>query len=115
MTGNPPDWEPGNFRARGSYILKYRKPIPCPDLFVWGKWMERGNRRVRHTIIGDIRISTVFLGLDHNFLGEGKPILFETMIFPDGDQWRCGTWRQALTQHRVAVGIIKGERNATAK
>src|SRR5215471_17514474 len=28
------------------------------------------------------RVSTVFLGLDHNYSGVGPPIVFETMIFP---------------------------------
>jgi hypothetical protein len=30
-------------------------------------------------------ISTVFLGLDHNFGGQGAPVLFETMVF--GGDW----------------------------
>lgn len=28
-----------------------------------------------------IRVSTVFLGLDHNWSGEGPPILWETIVF----------------------------------
>jgi hypothetical protein len=28
-----------------------------------------------------VEVSTVFLGVDHNFFGVGGPILFETMIF----------------------------------
>lgn len=26
-------------------------------------------------------VSTVWLGLDHSFMGKGKPIIFETMVF----------------------------------
>ena len=29
-------------------------------------------------------VSTVWLGLDHRF-GEGAPVIFETMVFPEGD------------------------------
>lgn len=28
-------------------------------------------------------VSTVFLGMDHNWSGKGPPILFETMVFDD--------------------------------
>ena len=30
---------------------------------------------------GATRISTVFLGLDHRFVGQGPPILFESLVF----------------------------------
>jgi hypothetical protein len=36
------------------------------------------------------RLSTVFLGLDHSFLFQGPPILFETMLFaPISDELRA--------------------------
>jgi hypothetical protein len=31
-------------------------------------------------------VSTVWLGLNHNF-GRGKPLIFETMIFPHEGEW----------------------------
>jgi len=34
----------------------------------WATWFETGDRRVARKEIGDIAISTVFLGIDHNFL-----------------------------------------------
>ena len=37
-------------------------------------------RQVALDLIGNIRISTVWLGMDHGFLLE-KPIIFETMVF----------------------------------
>lgn len=38
-------------------------------------------RRINRSRSEPLHISTVFLGLDHNFWGGGKPIVFETMIF----------------------------------
>jgi len=62
---------------------------------------------VGRTTIGEVAVSTAFLGLDHNRLGRGTPILFETMIFgADGDslhQNRCSTWEQAEAMHAEAV------------
>ncbi len=58
------------------------------------------------------RVSTVFLGLDHRFGGDGPPILFETMIFgPDDTDERytdryC-TYAEALAGHAKAVELAK--------
>jgi hypothetical protein len=65
--------------------------------------------RVALTTIGQVDISTVFLGLDHNFFG-GKPLLFETMVF-GGDnneyQNRCSTWEEAESMHQLAVEMVR--------
>lgn len=34
-------------------------------------------------------VSTVFLGINHNFCTSGPPLLYETMVFDSGDQERC--------------------------
>lgn len=58
-------------------------------------------------------VSTVWLGMDHNWSGEGKPIIFETMVFAydeDGEvnfsgeyQERYATEKEALAGHAKAV------------
>jgi hypothetical protein len=90
------------------YILVDHKPQPEPSLRKWARWFEEfGNRRVAETQVGDRRVSTVFLGLDHQFLDTGPPLLFETMIFgpysSDDYQERCSTWQEAEEQHARAV------------
>ncbi len=65
------------------YILDdHGEPRAEPDLFTWAKWFEEAfdKRRVASTEIGDVRVSTVFLGLDHSF-GDEEPIFWETMVF----------------------------------
>lgn len=85
--------------------------VLCDSLLDWGEWFETADRHVADETIGGIRISTVFLGLDHNLLHKGDPLLFETKIFfPDGetgDTWRYFTWAEAEEGHRKAVEIIK--------
>lgn len=96
--------------SNGRFILNQsRQIIPCEDLFEWGKWLETADRHVAQTELKDrkIKISTVFLGLDHSF-GSGEPLLFETMIFGgmhDGHQTRCSTWEQAEIMHKEAVEL----------
>jgi hypothetical protein len=88
------------------YILVDRVPFAV-DVLTWGKWFRNfDNRRVAQDHIGKVRISTVFLGLDHNMRASGDPILFETMIFGgplDHQQWRYCTYSDAERGHAEAV------------
>lgn len=92
------------------YILDGHQPVPC-DLMTWGRWFEsRENRHVANDYIGDVHVSTVFLGLNHQF-GAGPPLLFETMIFGgehDQYQERCSTWDEAVAMHATALALVKG-------
>ncbi|SRR5216683_5278951 len=98
------------------YILDGHTPVPCDDLFEWGRWIEehRDERIVKQdTLAGDVLVSTVFLGLDHSF-GRGKPVLFETMIFgldDDKYQRRYSTWGDALEGHAQALAFAKERRS----
>ena len=82
--------------------------VPCDDLGQWGRWF--GNEREKWHLVDEvegIRISTVFLGIDHSF-GKGEPVLWETMAFgPDiEEQWRMGiTYWEARDFHR---GLVAG-------
>lgn len=40
-------------------------PVPCEDLHEWGKWFETADRHVTLTEVGELSVSTVFLGSDH--------------------------------------------------
>ncbi len=94
------------------YILNdQHQAVPCDDLEQWAAWFDNtANRRVSETFICGTRISTVFLGLNHQF-GEGTPLLFETIAFSkDGEEEfceRCSTWDEAVAQHERAVDTIR--------
>ena len=58
----------------------------------------------------EYRVSTVWLGLDHNW-GGGEPVLFETMSFGGGEdqdqsQWRWTTEDAARVGHAEIVATI---------
>lgn len=90
------------------YILNAdHQPEPVADTARWGLWMER-NRLVRLTEFADgSRVSTVFLGLDHDWGGHGPPVLWESMYFSahgTGEaQWRYTTHEAALAGHQRLV------------
>lgn len=95
------------------YILKGKKAVPCDDFKAWLCWFSLNMRSmiVAQTKVGSYRISTVFLGRDHNLFPPGRPILFETMVFADtarnpwADRYprRYSTWREAEAGHKIAV------------
>lgn len=94
----------------GKYTLDEHTPVPCDNLMEWGKWMEKaGARIVARTMVGSVRVSTVFLGLDHSF-DDGPPILFETMVFGgpmNQYQDRYRTWDEAEAGHRATVEQVE--------
>jgi hypothetical protein len=62
--------------------------------------------------LGEVQVSTVFLGLDHNFGFGRKPLLFETMIFGgkhDQYQERYSTYKEAEKGHAVALELAMRE------
>ena len=70
--------------------------------------MAIDKRRVKETLFGDIRVSTVFLGLDHAY-GSGPPMLFETMIFGgehDEYQERYSIYEEAEKGHEKVVNMV---------
>lgn len=89
-----------------------KTPVPEPDLMKWAQWFESANRHVANDEVGPIRVSTVFLGLDHSFRdiygGDREPILWETMIFGvpgklNGYQCRYASYDDAVRGHAEAV------------
>lgn len=94
------------------YLLDDQKnvvPVPGNDMSTWACAFENfENRRVAETRTAGVRVSTVFLGLDHRFYDNGPPLVFETMIFGgpyDQYQDRHSSWDDAVLGHRRACLI----------
>lgn len=61
------------------------------------------------TELNNTRISTIWLGINHNY-GEGPPLIFETMIFGgefDQYQTRYTSLLQAVRGHELIVNAVK--------
>jgi hypothetical protein len=98
------------------YILVNGK-MKKVSLIEFAIWFENiDNRRIDYTTISDdVFVSTVFLGIDMNFMPkeewkENPPILFETMVmggkFSDRG-WRYSTLSQAKRGHWEIVDRIR--------
>lgn len=94
------------------YILdEHGEPVAEPDLMLWADWMQDHPRHVAQDQIGDARVSTVFLGLNHA-VGNVEPLLFETMIFGgEHDQYQARYSRRAdaIVGHAIAVAMVRSE------
>jgi len=108
------------FNLLGYYRLVGHTPVKLESPIEWASAMaERFSLKRQHGVdpwrveeifLGDVHVSTVFLGLNHNFLRSGPPILFETMVFGgkhDNDQERCATWEEAEAMHQRAVEMVR--------
>jgi len=91
------------------YILDGKEPVKVHDVMEWAMQIEYMDMIVEQTTLGqNIRVSTVFLGVDYQF-GNGPPLLFETMVFGgehNEDQWRYSTWDEAVAGHDAVVAMI---------
>lgn len=88
------------------------EPTPV-DMETWARWFEQNiaTRVVAKTYIGDdVQVSTVFIGIDHNWSGQGDPLVFETMIFGglwDEYQWRYTLRTEAQARHDAIVAALR--------
>lgn len=67
----------------------------------WSAWFETDKRQIARYERDGSFVSTIFLGLDHNF-GDGPPLLWETMMFHQGEwgpERRAASKEDALQNH----------------
>lgn len=104
---------PAEGRRPFFYVLEGHtpRPVTVDEYMDWRRSLgEKDVVHVGDDTIGEVRVSTVFLGMDHNHWLEGPPILFETMIFGgdhDDYQKRYETWGRAEAGHAYALELVK--------
>jgi hypothetical protein len=78
----------------------------------WCRHMEIDNRRVALDEFENGVVSTVFLGLDHSFVPDSLPVLFETMVrvndaYLDESTRRYSTYAEACEGHTKALAELR--------
>jgi hypothetical protein len=90
-----------------SYYDRDGQPL---ELREWSaKFEDKEYKRVALDAVGEASVSTVWLGLNHQW-GDGPPLIFETMVFGgkhDEDQWRWSTEADALAGHERIVAALR--------
>lgn len=94
------------------YYLNEDKTYRVATTIEWGMQFEKMDRHVGDDIVNGCHVSTVWLGLDHNYFG-GRPLVFETMVFDkegggrDIYMDRYTTWDEAVEGHKKAIEWVK--------
>lgn len=97
------------------YILdKHGHIQKVDDWMLWAEWSRNlDNKRIAHTTVADVSISTVFLAMDivHSWERENHvPKLFETIIIGgerDGETHLWETKNEALTGHDEITVVLR--------
>jgi hypothetical protein len=117
---------PKIIETNDKYVLDEQgNPVPERDLLKWAAWMEDDkHRRLLKTDLGPLGwVSTIFLGMDHDFLSMLReeqpelsdeqphwPILWETVVFGgpyDDEQRRYRSKEDAIEGHAELVAMCK--------
>jgi len=101
-----------------TYILENGVVTEEPDMNRWMIWCAKNESHVNLTKVAEYTISTIFLGIDHNFSSEGPPVVFETMLFGENlneKMVRTSTLKEAKQCHRDAVDFVTVKIEATSK
>ena len=105
------------------WTLNGHETVRGASLQEWGRMFDDMEaRRVAQTKIGGWNVSTVFIGIDHNF-GAWPPLLFETMAFShheprnehDEECWRYTTWEEAEQGHAAIVAWLTADPAANSE
>lgn len=92
------------------YIFDENDTIIEESLNVWWEfYKDIERRRIGYDIIGNITVSTVFIGLNHSCYND-EPALFESTIFENGNEKYCKryyTWEEAQEGHIKIVEYAK--------
>lgn len=95
------------------YRLDENKQPVAIDIMAVRDAASEQDRRVGKTRVFDrAEVSTVFLGLDHQWDPDGPPLLFETMVFGgrlDEHTERYSTWDEAVAGHERVVAMVRAE------
>ncbi len=102
---------------------EHGNPKPCNQWEWMDMFADNQRRTVKQEYVGELYISTVFLGLDHNWSHKGGPVLWETMVFhpnPDKEEKRfkllelegltercSGNREQAEAMHERVLAKVK--------
>jgi hypothetical protein len=114
-------------KQRSHAILDESGNVIPASLLEWATWFETNDKQriIQQDYFLDdkFKVSTVFLGTNHNYFSSDKPLWFETMVFgpkkkkvllgkmhevrPDLWMRRCETLAQAKAQHQEGINWLK--------
>ena len=90
--------------------------VETSDSATWARYLDSERRIVAQDTVDGKWVSTVFLGIDHSFEFSDPPLWYETMVFPEKDNYaelycdRYTTRDEALAGHQRACQMVRDGR-----
>lgn len=108
---NNPELNEEHLEDANHYFILEGKEIKAVDVVAWGLWCKQhqSTRSLRRDSLGEVQISTVFLGINHSV--GFPPAVFETMVFGgEYDEYidRYCTYDDAVEGHKRVVEMVFG-------
>jgi hypothetical protein len=100
-------WQPQFYKLDGHDTVRVE------TYEAWLDWFSThgAETRIRHKIVGKLRISTIFIGIDTRLGFGASPPLFETAVFgpnnTEADIRRSATYDEAIETHERFVAIAQ--------
>ncbi len=94
------------------YYILQNGQVRETDFAAWAAWAYTRLREgvIRHTLIEHVNVYTVFLAFDQGYIGDGPPILFETVVQSgpvNSSSAGYTTMQDALAGHELIVEGVK--------
>jgi hypothetical protein len=100
------------------YRLENRRPVKCETGDEWENWCETARQSdcwiIAREPVNDCMVTTSFISInvDPAFDADGRPLLFETLVFKDGTVYgdmtaRYLTWEEAEAGHGEIVPRVR--------
>ena len=89
------------------YYIEADGKILQASFLQWAEMFDNTDRQIKYTKFEDplYEVSTVFIGIDHNFATGGKPLVYETLVTTSTDEfmWRWSSRQDAIYNHDALV------------
>ena len=94
------------------YYVLHNGIVREADFPAWAAWAytRLPDRLIRHTAVENVSVDTVFLAFDQGCIGDGPPLLFETVVQGgplSGKNVRYTTMEAAVAGHDAMVEHVK--------
>jgi hypothetical protein len=93
------------------YVINADKSVePMDDPVEWMNRYETDDRMVASEQVGEALVVTQFRGIAHGHDGDGRPLVFETIVLKgllDGHQWQWPTYKAAEEGHIRVVEAVR--------
>lgn len=100
----------GQVSEQKRYFILENRQVIASHRREWEAWFRCNSSTIASTLIAEVEVRTVYLGVDHDFGERVQPLLFETIVLGgelDQSRQRYASWAECLDGHRRWVSAVR--------